>query len=371
MAKLIKLWQSSLLFRRITSVSVFALAALLVSLGSHFPRSVSLPLNDLNDRSETRVAEEQIVILDPVIAPGDLALSYVGNKNEIADMWIDNATLDEQSRHLLFPGAAPSPPARIGYTTGPTTGPVKFDDTCHTTIEIRRTPDAAALRALNLYQTDQMAGAQRFRQLVMNAGQATLTIEVHTDSPTEGVMNLPGCHKLLSIGETVHLDLPPIPIRIVVHGGKIDLHFSPANPALPIFTGRGQTFEAVSLGDNTLRGRSLQVIPTDSSRVPLLEVRAARAQDSITLSHLKLGSESMKLEIGRLDETAFAYVRGVSIYNYDPIAAIQNAIHTNPLLSLAVGAALTPFLVPALVAWVKKNCFPAQSEKDRTSVRPE
>lgn len=354
MAKLKQLWQSSLLFRRITAVSVFALAALLVSLGSHIRRTVSLPVNELNDRSKARVGEEQIVIRNPAIAPGDLALSYLGNKNEVADMWIENATLDAQTQHMLFPGAVDSPPSRIGYTTGPIKGQAKSNDTCHTTIEVRRTTDSSPLEALKLYQTDQTAGAQRFRQLVMDAGPATLGIEVHTDSPTEGQMNLSGCHKLLSIGESAPVDLPPIPIHIVVHNGRIDLHFSPANPALPIWTGKGQTFEAVSLGDNSLRGSSLQVVSTSPSPSPVLEVKAARSKDTITLSHLKLGSEDMKLDIGRVDETAFAYAHGVSIYNYDLIDTIQK----NPFLSIAFGTAL----VPALWTWVKRNCFPKRGE---------
>jgi hypothetical protein len=78
-AKLRQLWQSSLPFRRVTAASLFFVTALLVYLGSHIPRSVSLPADELNARAMARVGEEQIVIRNPAIAEGDLALSSVSD----------------------------------------------------------------------------------------------------------------------------------------------------------------------------------------------------------------------------------------------------------------------------------------------------
>jgi hypothetical protein len=192
-------------FRRVTTGSVFILAALLVDLGSHVPRSVSLPVDDLNIRSMARIRDEQIIIKRPDIMPGDLALSYVGSANEVADIWLKNATLDDKSQHLLFPHSAPLTPGDISYTVPKIPDPKHPDlkhpgDTCHTTIEIRRAEGSAPLDALTLYQTDEMAGAQRFRQVKLEVGTSTMEIEVHTNSPVGGAMGLSDCYKSLTVG---------------------------------------------------------------------------------------------------------------------------------------------------------------------------
>ena len=352
---MMQFWRESLLFRRIIAVSVFVLAALLVYAGSHVRRAVSLPVDDLNTRSMARIGEDQIVIRKPVIAPGDLALSYVGNKNEIAGLWLENATLDEQSQHLLFPHSDVPAPARIGYTPDNVpSSSIKSNDTCHTTIEIRRAAGSAPVDALKLYQTDETAGAQRFRQVIMDAGTTTMEIEVHTDSPSEEAVNLPGCHKLLTIGDGTPIHLPPIPVHMIVRGGRIDLHFNPADPALPIWTGQDQTFEAVSLGDGSLRGSGLQIVSTQHSIAPRLDVRTTDAKDDITFNRLKLGSDMVKLDVGRDTEKALVYANGSSLYNYDLIDVIQK----NPILSFVFAAVLAP----ALLKWIRKNCFPNLSD---------
>ncbi len=355
MSKLGQLWGASLLFRRLTAASVFVLTSLLVYLGSHIPRAISLPADDLNAKAVARIKEEQIVITQPVIAQGNLALSYTGNKNEIADLWVENATLDERSRHLLFGSSPPPPPQRISYTTGGTANVKNSGDTCHTTIEIRRAQDSPPIDSLVFSQTDQTAGAQRFRQIVLDPGPALLEIEVHTDSPGLESIDLPACHKLLTIGNSIPVDLPPIPIHILVHGGgKIDLHFNPANPALPIWTGADQTFEAVSLGDGSLLSSRVQVVPTVHAKKPSLDVRSSPPSSVITLNRLKLGSEVLKLDIGRDSEKAVAYAKGESLYNYDLVAEVQK----NPILGFAFAAVL----VPALWKWIRRNCFPNMTE---------
>jgi len=358
LANLKELWASSLLFRRVIAASVFVLASLLVYLGSHIPRPVSLPADELNGKSVARVGEEQIILEKPDVAEGDLVLSYVGNKNEIADIWLERATLDDNSRRLLFPGLAVLEPSPLSYTAGSDPGTPKSDDTCHTTIEIRRARGSAPVDALKLYQSDTTAGAQRFRQIILDAGKTPVEIEVHTDAPTPGVTNMqafPGCHKVLTVSGGAPIDLPPLPIRMLVPGGRIDLHFNPANPAVPIWTGTDQTFEAVSLGDGTLRGSGLQILSVLRSKDhPALDVRASPAGNGITFGRLKLGSETLRLDIGRDSEKAKAYAVGVSLSNYDLIAAIQK----NPILSFAFAVVL----VPALWKWVRKNCFPNMSE---------
>jgi hypothetical protein len=347
-------WRESLLFRRIAAVSVFILAAFLVYLGSHIPRAISLPADDLNTKIKARFGDERIVIKDPEIAPEDLALSYVGSKNEVADIWMENATLDDQSQHLLLSHSDVPSPARIGYTTGDAPSLAGSGDTCHTTIEIRRATNSAPIQALRLYQTDATAGAQRFRQVIVDAGTSTMAVEVHTDSPSEGPAGFSICHKFLTIGDRAPINLPPIPVHMLVHGGSINLHFYPANPALPIYTGPDQSFEAVSLGDGMLRGSALQILTTVHVAAPLLDVRASNAKDNITFSRLRLGPEALTLEVGRDTERALAYANGSSIYNYDLIDAIQK--------NLVLASALSAILGTALWQWVKKNLFSNSSD---------
>jgi hypothetical protein len=355
LANLKQLWNTSLLFRRVTAASIFVLAALLVYLGSHIPRSVSLPLDDLNARSTARIREEQIVIQKPDIAPGGLMLSYVGSTNQVVNLWLENAVLGDGTQHLLFPHSAALAPAEIGYTTGDAAGTTNSGDTCHTTIEIRLAKDSAPLDALTLYQTDEMAGAHRYRQVVMEAGAATMAITVHTDSPAEkngDGMGLLSCDKRLTVADRPQVKLPPIPLTMFVSRGKIDLHFNPANPQLSIFTGPKETFEAVSLGESTLRGRGLKVVAAQQSIAPRLDVRSASA-GNITFSRLGIGEALLRLDIGGDAESAVAYANGRSIYNYDLIDAIQK----NPILSFA----FVTVLVPALWSWIRRNCFPKAS----------
>ncbi len=355
MANLKQLWNTSLLFRRVTAASVFVLAALLVYLGSHIPRSVSLPADDLNAKSMARIRDEQIVILKPDIAPGGLALSYVGSKNEVADLWLENATLDDKSRHFLFPNSAALAPARIGYTTGEEAGITNSGDTCHTTIEIRLAKDSAPLDALTLYQTDEMAGAQRYRQVIVEAGAATMEIVVHTDSPVEKTgdgMGLLSCHKMLTVANRPSVEVPPIPLTLLVFRGKIDLHFNPANHKLSIFTGPERTFEAVSLGESRLRGRGLKVVAAQLPIAPRLNVYNRSASD-ITFSRLLIGEDMLKLNIGSDAESAMAYANGSPLYTYNLIEAIEK----NPFLSFAFASVL----VPGLWSWIRKNCFPKAS----------
>jgi len=267
---------------------------------------------------------------------------------------MENATLDDQSQHLLFSHSGVPSPAKIGYTTGNASSLAGSGDTCHTTIEIRRATNSAPVQALHLYQTDETAGAQRFRQVVVDAGASTMAVEVHTDSPSEGPASFTICHKLLTIGNSAPIDLPPIPVHMLVHGGSIDLHFYPANPALAIWTGADQTFEAVSLGDGFLRASGLQIVSTGHSAAPLLDVRASQAKNDLTLSRLKLGPEALTLDIGRDTEKALAYANGSSLYNYDLIDAIQK--------NLVLASALSAILGTALWQWVRKNLFPKSGD---------
>lgn len=351
MIKLKGLWQSSLLFRRVVAGGIFVLACLLVYLGSNIPRAVTLPDDDLNAKSFARLGEERIVITKPDIAEGGLALSYSGSKNEVADLWLENATLDEGSRHMLFPGAGAMQPSAISYITGGQVKAAPTDDTCHTTIVVRRAAGSPPVDALTLYQSDQTAGAQRFRQVVLDAGATAMMIEVSTDPPPQGNMDSPGCQKILTVGGNPPVQMPEIPLRFVVQGGKIDLHFNPSSPAVSIWTGTAQTFESVSLGDNELHGSGLKVIAPKQSKVPpKLDVRASPAKSEISFSHLKLGSDMLRVDVGADGEKASAYRDGESLYNYDLIAAIQK----NNILGYVLGAVLVVF-----VGWVKKVCFPS------------
>lgn len=353
MPNLKQLWRDSLLFRRIIALSVFALATLLVFLGSNIPRSVPLPDNEINAKTVARIGEEELIIQQPDIAQGDVALSYVGNKNEVAEIWLDNATLDDTSARLLFAGAPAPKPGKISYTAGEAQSrnqsSKKSEDTCHTTIEIRRAKDTASLQTIKLYQTDTTAGAQQFRQVVIDAPGATLELEVHTDSPDAATINMASCHRLLNVGGS-QINLPPLPVHLLVRDGNIDLRFNPADPGQSIWTGPQRTFEAVSLGGGSLRANGLQVVSIPVEKTPKLDIHTHKANSSITLSQLKLGSDQIKLDVGRDTEVADAYANGKPIVVYDLIGFVQK----NPILSFAFAAVL----VPALWKWVQKTCFP-------------
>jgi hypothetical protein len=358
-SKIKELWQKSLLFRRVAAVCVLAAAAGAVYLASSIPRAVSLPDDDLNAKSFARLGEEKIVLEKPDIAEGGLALSYVGSRNEVADLWLESANLDENSRRLLMPGANASTPTAISYITAGQVKAAPSDDTCHTTILIRRAAGSSPVDALTLYQSDQAAGAQRFRQVVLDAGKTPMEVEVHTDPPPQGGMDAPGCQKVLTVGQNPSTQMPPLPVRFLVTGGKIDLHFNPANPAVSIWTGNAQTFEAVSLGANTLHAARMKVVSANGSTGPAkLDIKAS-SKGEVTLSHLKLGSDKLLVDIGADGEKAIVYANGESQYNYDLIAAVQK----NPILGFVFAAVL----VPALWVWVKKNLFPAAETTEKTN----
>ena len=302
MASLGRLWGSSLLFRRIVAASIFVLACLLVYLGSNIPRSVSLPDDDLNAKSFARLGEEKIVLEKPDIQEGGLALSYVGSKNEVADLWLTNATLDEGSRRLLLPGSKLQQPAVVSYITGGQTKSAPTDDTCHTTIEVRRAPGSPPIDALTLYQSDESAGPQRFRQIVLNAGTTPMQVEVHTDPPPQGGMDAPGCNKMLTVGTNPPIEMPPIPVRFLVSGGKIDLHFNPSSPAVSIWTGTAQTFESVSLGDNNPAWRGAKGFDrkTDQGSAKARSARLARGKRNLVQpSQARFGYASPRCRIRR------------------------------------------------------------------------
>jgi hypothetical protein len=358
-------WKTSLNFRRLIVGLGFVVAAVLVSLGSHVRRSVSLPDKELNDRGVARVGDEQIVIERPKIGEGDLVLSYVGSKNEVADLWLYEATVEEPMRKMLFPNSAAPGPGEISYTTGDVSDAARTGDTCHTTVEVRRVKGTPEIDELKLYQTETMAGAQRFRQLVLDAGKGTMEVSVHTDAPETGGAGVAGCHKVLAEGDGAAVDLPLLPVRMLVHGGKINLHFDPSDPAVQIFTGPDQTFEAVSLGEGELLGSGLRVVTVGSSKEAPFEMRAAnvkscngaeksdsddRIKNCVAFRDLKLGADTLRVGMGRDGESAYAWLKGESLYTYD----LMDEIDKNRVVSAVFAVVVLPFMW----RWIGKTCFP-------------
>jgi hypothetical protein len=331
------------------------IAALLVYRVQHIPRSVSdKDLKDLNERCKARIQEEQIIIRKPNVARGDLVLSYPGYKNEVAAIRLENAKLDPRYQHLLFRQPAAPAPGKISYTGG-VYSHTPSGDTCRTTIEIRLADDSAPLEALALSQTDP-TDPTGLRQVVLDAGASTMKIKVHTDSPTthsptEGA-DLLDCHKRLDVGGT-SVNLPPFPV-ILYASGKIDLRFTPANSAWT------DEFKGVALGDRGLRGSGLQVVATQNSSAPRLNVQARSAR--FTLSGLWIGPNMLKLDIGPDVKGAMAYEYGSSIYHTD---LVQQLIKENLFLSSAFGA-FAALLVTLLLNWVRKNDLPKKHKQVKT-----
>jgi hypothetical protein len=357
------LWKTSLNFRRLIVGLAFVVAALLVYVGSHITRSVSLPAKELNDRGVARVSDEQIVIERPQISEGELVLSYVGSKNEVADLWLNETTLEDPMQKMLFPGSVAPGPGVISYTTGSVPDAAKTGDTCHTTVEVRRVKGSPEIDELKLYQTDEMAGAQRFRQVVLDAGKGTMEVNVHTDAPETGDAGVAGCHKVLTVGSGDPVDLPLLPVRMLVHGGKIDLHFNPSDSAVQIFTGPDQTFEAVSLGDGSLLGSGLRVVTVGDSKEAPFELKAAkvkscneqgdsddRIKNCVAFRDLKLGADTLRVGMGRDGESAYAWSKGESLYTYDAFEEIDK--------NRVVSAVFAVVVLPFMWRWIGKTCFP-------------
>jgi hypothetical protein len=346
-----KFWAQSLLFRRLVTATGLLVAAFVVYLASNIPRSVALPVSELNDKCVARQGEDMLTIESPSVAPGDLLLSYDGGPNQIADVRLESATLAARSAKMFLVSGAPSGPARISYTTGipGKISSAKTGDTCHTTIQVRLAADAAVLGALKLYQTEGNAGQQL--QLVLDAGTTPLDVEVHTDTPPNEASNLPGCQKVLTVGDGAPLQLPQLPVWMVTAGGTVTLNFNPANSAVSIVKGDKQpTFDDVSIGGSIVRAKELDVSAMrGKSPRPKLKVRAAPAGALLSIEQLQISSNKLRVGVGQDTEKAFAYEDGASLYNYDLVAAIQK----NAVLGIVLGIFGT-----GLAAWIKKNCFP-------------
>jgi hypothetical protein len=346
-----ELWAQSLLFRRLVTATGLLVAASVVYLASNIPRSVALPVPELNDKCVARQGEDMLTLQSPSVAAGDFVLSYDGGPNQIADVRLDKATLSAASAKMFLVAGAPSGATHISYTTGApgSASSTRTGETCHTTIQIRLREGSAALGALKLYQTEANAGQQL--QLVLDAGATPLDVEVHTDAPPNGATNLPGCQKLLTVGDGKPLPLPLLPVWMVTAGGTITLNFNPANSDVSIVQGDKQpAFDAVSLGGNQIRARELDVSPMHGKpSTPKLKVKAAPAGALLSIEQLQITSNKLRVEVGQDTEKAFAYENRASLYNYDLVAAIQK----NSVLGIVLGIFGT-----GLAAWIKKNCFP-------------
>ena len=148
-----------------------------------------------------------LTIESPSVAAGDLVLFYDGGANQIADVRLDRATLTAASAKMFLVQSAPSGAAHISSTgASGSVSSTKAADTCRTTIQIRLAEGSGALGALKLYQTEASAGQQL--KLVLDAGTTPLDVEVHTDPPPNGATNLPGCQKVLTVGDGAPLQLP-------------------------------------------------------------------------------------------------------------------------------------------------------------------
>ena len=93
-------------------------------------------------------------------------------------------------------------------------------------------------------------------------------------------------------------------------------------------------------------------------------MRSAVKGGKITVGGLKLGSNVLRIEVGRDAEKALAYANDASIYTYDLVGAIQK--------NLILSSALAAVLIPGLLAWVKKSCFPSARKDagDSTQTKP-
>lgn len=351
------LWQKSLAFRRVVALTVFLLAALIVYLGSRITVAIQLPKDDLNTKAEAHLGEEMLIIDRPQIAEGQLLLSYQGGKNELADVSFDRASVTGLSLRALPAARQETAVSPIKFIYRSLVGvPQSFDDTCHTAIEIRRAKGSSPVTSLKLYQADKAAGSQRFREVILDAGSTSLEVTVSTDPPFPGKTHFPGCQRALNIGNLPSVDWPPtFPVVFAVPGGKIDLHFNPANPLLDIFTGPNGAYQAVSIGEDTLQAADIRIASMRNPGKKLkLEVRPSPREKLVTVGSLRLAANSLGVDIGQDPEKAIPYADGKALYPLDIVDTIKN----NPLLGVGLGALCT-----ALFGWVVKTCFPGTEKK--------
>ena len=344
-----KLWIQSLQFRRVVAALSLAFAAAALYLASKIPRTASLP-NDEIDRLAAVHQKGELHIYKPQIEAGEPVLSFEGAENVGAEVWIQHATLTGSS--VLYAALAPSGPTFVLYA-GSEMNPIRPNKDCRTALEISRTEDNAMPQMLKLWQPGTQGDDQRFRGVIVSSPGAPLRVEVSTDSPEPG-QNL--CPRVLTVGNTA-IPVPAGPVYLLVPANEpIKVLFSAIDRSHPLFLGKKDSFDGLSLGDGELRVEAVDVVSMTAQKTPLLHVVTHKIKQGITLHDLNLRAEEATLAIGEDRELADAWANGTRFPVFDLVGWIQK----NPLLSTLLAAVA----IPALLKWIQQSCFPSKLKGD-------
>ena len=324
------------------------LAAMAFYLASNIPQTASLP-NGQIDKLATAHSNEELRIYKPKIDVGDPALSFEGEPNVGAEVWVQNATLTGSS--LRFAVLAPQGPVRAVYAASEELQKQSRKD-CRTSLVIRRADDSSELKMLRLWQHGESHQGQPFRELLISSPDSALMVEVSTNS------SLPaqGCPRMLTMGNSA-IPIPGGPVDLLVPVNEtITLLFSAVDKSQTSGFEKKDTFDGLSLGDGDLKADGFDVISASTQKIPLLHVVAHKGAGTITLHDLKLGAEEATLSVGEDREQADAWANGKKF----PVLDLVGKIQANPVLSFFIAAVL----IPGLWKWIQKSCFTARENEN-------
>jgi len=361
------------MLRRILVLGLAVGAAALQIYLANIPRVVNMPREDVDEKISAKTDNERVEIDEPVVAPGDLLLSYSPNPDVsgrnflVTDLHFENAIVDPSNARVqpeLEDVKALA--AKVSYVSPPPAGPAAalmatVADTCHTFVEIRRAKESGPIRSLNLYVINGSANNEQRRELRVWSEGGALEVTVHTDPPpvpADGkpapLDSLPGCSKILQVRplqegeESGEFRLVPWPVRLMVPEAKeqkasnpanaFRIAFTPAFPAPLVWNSADDMFSGIALGSDARVAQGLQVLPSHAENDGRLELTAAK-ESNLVVDQLRFSLNSLRL---RLSGRAWVKVDGKPL-GFDLMRFLKENPITSGILTLLNGAVL--FLV--------------------------
>lgn len=292
---------------------VLALAFVVQYYLAHIPLPIDIEATGkFSPATIKRSQQEELVIegLAVNLSEGVL-LSHEGRANELVNVYLDKARLDETTiEDLSNPNfQPPTTQATIDYTTPESQQTPKAGEQCRTFLKIG-SKDKQLPRALHFYQLEADGGA-RLRYLEIKSSGADLVVEMVTDTPPEIETETYGCRKLLRVGSLPGLSLPPSTqiAAVVAADSAFRFRFQPLAPDAPLWVGGADGFFApFELGVSTLdlndpapfqaRTVSIRKLQNNGSNsAPILHARSADGEPLLTVHELKVGSDELQIKV--------------------------------------------------------------------------
>ncbi|MDQ3805220.1 MAG: hypothetical protein M3416_15505 [Acidobacteriota bacterium] len=261
-----------------------------------------------------RLGQDELVIEEPVVnSPDDVLLAHEGRENEVVDVHLDSARLDEQTVEDLSDPKfnPPATPGKIDYWTPDTEQTPAAGEPCRTFLKIEL-KDRRPPRALHLYQLGR-AGADRRRHLEMKTGGAELAVQMSTDTPPEVTAETRGCRKLLSVGGLPGLSLPASTevTAVAAADSAFRFYFRPLTTDAPLWEGGpGGFLTPFDLGPPPVRpdeqppfqARAVSVRKRKFSTEhpdppPALSARSVDGGPLLRVYDLEVGSDELRIKV--------------------------------------------------------------------------